>query len=103
MLTVKDLEQMEPHEQFLKGILTGKLVNCSPDISDSRLTVFVAVRGGIADWAIYTRYIEAKDMGRWKIEDLFEDTARHGEKLWTESAIRWLVPCTDEAWKRYRF
>jgi len=54
---------------------------------------WVAVRGGIADWAIYCHFSDKN----W---DWIRDS---GDKVTMENHIRKLVPCTDEAFKRYRY
>jgi len=53
---------------------------------------WVAVKGGIDDWAIYTHL--------W--QDL-EEVARSGDKVTFEGNIRSLVPCTDEVFALYRY
>lgn len=53
---------------------------------------WIAVRGDIHDWALY--YHEA-EMPLSYVRD-------HGDKSFTESVIRKLVPCDDEAFAMYR-
>jgi len=77
-LTIDDLKAMEPGEIFAKGY-------------DNR-QLWVAVRGNHWDWAIYA---SDEDMS-------WDDISRRGEKIYNESAIRSLVPCSEEAWKKYR-
>ena len=54
---------------------------------------WVAVRGGIHDWALYYHH-EYHTM---------EYVRDHGDKSFTKRIIRELVPCDDEAWEMYRF
>lgn len=51
-----------------------------------------AVRGGIADWAIYVVQREANK----------DYIAQHGDKVHDDNVIRSLVYCTDEAFQSYR-
>lgn len=53
---------------------------------------WVAVRGGIGDWALYYHF------ANFTTEQVMEA----GDKSFTEAVIRELVPCTDEAFKMYR-
>lgn len=56
--------------------------------------LYVAVRGGIADWAIYmglASYMET------------DDVARGGDKVYDETVIRKIVPCDNDSFKRYRY
>ena len=74
-LTVKQLKDMQP------GIFASGRVACS-------LNKFIAVRGQIGDWAIYVGLRDIRD---------------HGDKVYEEKVIRELVPCTDAAFKLYRY
>jgi len=85
-LTVKQLEEMQPGI-FAKG----------QDYEDNGDTIhWVAVRGGIADWAIYYSY-ETGEVLDW---DWIKD---YGDKVVMEKDIRKLVPCTDECFALYRY
>lgn len=79
-LTLEQLKEFKPHEIFATGL--------TPDGWG-----WVAVRGGIHDWAIYV------DPSREKTP---EETARWGDKVHYEKVIREMVPCTDEAMEWYR-
>ena len=86
VLTVDVLESME-EGIFVRG------EEFIPEISPDKKLRWVAVRGGIADWAIYCHLAY----------NSFEFVHSCGDKIFDESVIRKLVPCTDEAWERYRF
>jgi hypothetical protein len=69
---------------------------------------WVAVRGGIHDWAIYhsmdanlckAEYFDSDD----HLYASFTQIANHGAKLRSETKIREFVPCTDEAFNMYRY
>ena len=83
MLTLKQLQEMEPDVLFKKGEL----------ISPNSSLRWVAVRGGIHDWAIYAG----------SITNSYEWVKRFGNKIYSEKLIRNLVPCDDEAFKMYRY
>ena len=106
MLKVSDLKEMMPHQIFLSGILMGPMVNkegLGYRIDPDEALAYVAVRGGIDDWAIYLRRIPVEDLQTKGLEHIFEYTAKVGDKVTWESHIRWLVPCEYEAYKRYRY
>ena len=54
---------------------------------------WVAVRGGIYDWCIYCHYSDKDE--NW--------IRKFGDKVYTKSHIKKLVPCDDEAFALYRF
>ena len=92
MLTLKELKEMQPGEI----IATGTANDDPQDLfmaNTNRELRWVAVRGGIYDWAIYCHFAD-KDV---------EWIRRHGDKVYMESHIKKLVPCDDEAFKMYRF
>ena len=76
-LTLQMLKDFEP------GIFAGGIYLSSR---------WVAVRGGIHDWAIY---IGTPDRTP-------EDIRSYGDKVHDETTIRKLVPCSDEAFAMYR-
>lgn len=91
MLTLEMLKEMpedtiiatgtaldEPNGLFMAN--TGKMLR------------WVAVRGGIHDWAIYCHF--AFNPVEWIL--------RFGDKVHFDSHIKKLVPCDDEAFKMYR-
>ena len=78
MLTIEDLKAMKPDTIFASGIKDGFR--------------WVAVRGGIWDWAIYYQ------IPSWSNEEI----ARNGNKIHDNQTIKMLVPCDQEAFKMYR-
>jgi len=86
MLTIEALKLMTPGFIFASGI-----------VNDPRLykeiVMWVAVRGGIYDWAIYY-HLATHDN---------DYVSRYGDKCFAEAVIRELVPCTDKAFAMYRF
>ncbi len=86
MLTKEMLEAMPLDTIFATGVTTHKGLYKEP-------VRWLAVRGGIADWAIY--YHE-EAMGIKYIRD-------HGDKCFTEDIIKKLVPCDETAFKAYRY
>lgn len=118
MLTLKQLKEMKPDTIFASGIGLKEhpWFNQAKSVSeggtlepDGRSTKvkWVAIRGGIHDWAIY----HSMD-GNFVQADYFDDPihllaskesiARRGAKLHQEEDIKKLVPCDDEAFKMYR-
>jgi hypothetical protein len=97
-LTEDDLKNLPP------GIFAyGKIENSPEGVYMARtnlgeMLIWAAVRGDIADWTIYVARV-----GNGLIEDQALATASFGDKVHTNSYIRKLVPCTDEAFKRYRY
>ena len=93
MLTVEQLEAMPPDTVFATGVILDGPTGVN--MTDSRKHLrWVAVRGqGIPDWAIYCH---------WDFHDA-EWVKRRGDKVGMEHHIRLLVPCTDEAFKKYRY
>lgn len=93
LLTDKKLDQMLPGEIINIGITTNdeQGVYMTEDRKGTEM-IWVAKRGGIGDWAIYAD---------WK-ENGAARCISNGQKVTSEANIRKLVPCTDEAYKRYR-
>ena len=91
MLTIEKLKEMA-EGTFATGVATDNPegINMANTNKDLR---WVAVRGGIHDWAIYCHW--ADKSVRW-IE-------KHGDKVNRESHIRKLVECDDEAFNMYRY
>ncbi len=93
MLNLKDLIEMPAGwiiaagscENSSKGIIVSQT-------NPGKQLVWVAVRGGSSDWAIYFD---------WRERGL-DHAVSNGNKLLFESNIRKLVPCSDEAYKKYR-
>ncbi len=77
---------MKPGTVFASGV-----------VKDERIAAveikWVAKRGGYHDWCIYYHNID-KDQGFIESQ---------GDKMFTEAAIKDLVPCDEEAWNMYRF
>ena len=87
MLDKKMLEDMPPHTIFATG-----------EIQDDRLVRdiplrWIAIRGGIYDWAIYYHHSNMS----------LDTIAQSGDKCFTKEVIKELVPCDDEAYELYRF
>jgi len=81
-LTLDELKEMKPGI-FADGIgLDGQ--------NEIR---WVAVRGGIHDWAIYYGRL---NQGK-------EEIKSYGDKLFSEDKIKGFVPCDEEAFKMYRY
>ena len=110
MLTIKKLKAIKPGI-FAKG--SGKIehpwFNQAKNIDKNNETTvnWVAVRGGIHDWAIYhsldanfepADYLDGSE--HLKITD--EQIARSGAKLHNEEKIKELVPCDKESFEMYR-
>ena len=85
-LTFAQLKQMDPFTIFATG--TGTY----PEVENVPIR-WVAVRGGIHDWCIY--YLEE--------DEITDNIKSHGHKIFTKEVIKRLVPCTEEAFKMYRY
>jgi len=86
MLTVEILKNMT------SGQIIGTGTGTYPELH-SRPVRWVAVRGrGFWDWAIYY-HLENNSV---------EFVRQQGDKCQTESVIKRLVPCDDEAYEMYR-
>lgn len=91
ILTLEKLKKMKPDTHFVfKAGTNGK-----------RTFMYVAVRGGIHDWAIYTSLNAIPMVDFWAGDA--EGIHRCGEKVVDRELIKKLVPCDDEAFKMYRF
>lgn len=91
MLTLEQLKSMPPQTIFA----TGTIID-SPDglnmTNSYKMLRWVAVRGGIWDWAIYAHYEGFPE----------EFIAAHGSKVHRDHHIKTLVPCNKEAFDMYR-
>lgn len=87
MLDRKMLKDMPPGTIFATG------EGLYPRLHREIPTKWVAVRGGIDDWAIYY----GKDT------DTIQHIRDYGNKVTMKDTIKELVPCDDEAFKRYRY
>jgi len=86
MLTKEMLEAMPEDTVFATGITMNEGLYKEP-------VRWVAVRGGIADWAIYYH----------KERNSVQYVRECGDKCFTKEIIKDLVPCDDEAFKLYRY
>jgi len=85
-LTYEKLEKMKPCETIATG--TGTY----PEVINEEIR-WVAVRGGgCPDWAIY--YLRP--------DETVNHIKQEGDKMFTESVIKRLVPCDEKAWGMYR-
>jgi len=91
MLTVEKLKAMGPRTIFVHGA----------DEMDGRTFMWVAIRGGMHDWAIYTTLNSVPMVDFWVADK--KGIADHGQKLCSPTKIKELVPCDDEAFKMYRY
>ncbi len=91
MLTIKDLQDMEPGAIIDSGVTIDNRTGINMSGSD-RVLRWVAVRGNIHDWAIYVLFAE---------EDEYT-VRRQGDKVIGKENIQRLVPCDDEAYRMYR-
>ena len=120
MLTIEKLKAMEPHTIFAKG----ETVILHPWFNNTKVTnlnekgepeeggryckvKWVAIRGGIHDWAIYhsldanlekANYLD----GFSHLERSWEDIADHGAKLRSLEKLKELVDPDEEALGMYR-
>lgn len=82
MLTIKNLKEMKP------GIFSSGIG--MDGLNEIR---WVAVRGGMHDWAIYYGHLNKSEY----------DIKSYGDKITGEENIKRLVPCDEEAFKMYRY
>lgn len=89
-ITIADLKAMPPNTIFAQGeAIDGPLgINI---MGSGKMLRWVAVRGGIWDWAIYAG---------WTMP--YEQVAKTGDKVHDMATIRRLVPCDKEAQEMYR-
>jgi len=110
MLTLNKLKEMKPGI-FATG--QGKIIhpwfNNAKNIDKNKETIvnWVAVRGGIHDWAIYhsmNANLEPANYfdGSTHLEASNERISRAGAKLRPENKIREFVPCDDKAFSMYK-
>jgi len=106
-LTLEQLKEM-PEGIFAKGEFIDGPEGCN--IANTGKTVrWVAVRGYIHDWCIYSQnpyYIddfspEVLAVGYSGVWD-WEKIKNEGDKIHSEENIKKLVPCDDEAFSIYR-
>ena len=91
MLTLKKLKEMKSGTIFAKGEIIDSPYGINM-ANTSKLLKWVAVRGGIHDWAIYCHL--ALNSYEW--------IRSQGNKVHSEENIKKLVPCDEEAFNMYR-
>lgn len=107
MLTCRMLKEMKP------GIFdNGFFIDDSHDVNmagTGKVVPWVAVRGDIDDWAIYSQnphYVHSTDpdviaiygFGDWPLSRI----ADYGDKIHNMDSVMKLVPFDEEAGKKYR-
>lgn len=85
ILTLQKLKDMKP------GAIIRVGVGLYPEFHET-IIKWVAKCGGVYDWAIYYASPEME----------VEYVTSYGDKVHTESMIRQFVPCTNEAFDKYR-
>lgn len=90
-ITLQQLKDTKPNTIFATGETS---VEDYWDASKEMQIKWVAVRGGIHDWAIYYQKAE-EDWTDERIRDM-------GEKMHNPASIKKCVPCDDEAFEMYR-
>ena len=86
------LKEMPPNTIFATGV-SMDLPEQLFIANTGRELRWIAIRGGVDDWAIYTHFSD-RDINWIK---------RFGDKVMSPEYIRMLVPCDNEAFKRYRY
>lgn len=107
-LTLQKLKELPPGI-FAKGEILDGPTGCNV-ANTGKMMRWVAVRGDIHDWAIYTQnphYINSEDpevvaVGYGGVWD-WEKIRREGDKISMAHHIHRLVQCDDEAFKMYRY
>jgi len=92
MLTLQKLKGMMPDTIFATGLAVDSPEGLNMTNSGKELR-WVAVRGRICDWAIYTHFAE----------HALEWIKAHGDKVFSENHIRKFVPCNNESFQMYRY
>lgn len=94
MLTLKQLQAMPEGTIFAIGTaIDDDSVNGLFMGNTKQRVRWVAVRGGIDDWAIYCHFAEKS----------LDWIKKHGDKICDEIDIKRCVPCDKEAFGQYRF
>jgi hypothetical protein len=117
-LTVEELEAMEYDTVFQWGetLIEHPWFNDAKSVDEggnlekdgrSVKVKYVVLRGGIADFKIYHSLdanLEPSDYlgGTTHLQASYERVLRAGSGVHNEELIRKIVPCTDEAFARYR-
>lgn len=93
MLTLDLLKSMEPDSIISWGIIPNHPEGLyMTDSNIGKELIWVAKRGGYHDWAIYTHWAEKG----------IDYVLTNGDKVTTDSNIKKLVPCDEEALRMYR-
>ncbi len=92
ILTVKRLKAMDPGEKFATGTIIDNPMGINIANTGEMLR-WVAVRGGIHDWAIY--------VGKEALP--VDSVASYGDKIRNEASIKKLVEADEEALEMYRY
>jgi len=92
ILTLEQLKAMPPDTIFATGTAMDNKNGLFMANTNKELR-WVAVRGGIWDWAIYCHFADKT----------IEWISNWGDKVIMENNIRKLVPCDDEAFQMYRY
>lgn len=92
MLDIETLNIIPENTIFGTGIVLDNPKGININNSNKELR-WVAIKGyGYNDWCIYAHLSENN----------MTEVKRNGNKVYFESNIRKLVPCTDEVFKKYR-
>lgn len=87
MLTIDKLKEIKPNSIFARGVVYEPKLYKEDEIK------WVAVRGGIHDWAIYYHHADMSD----------EYVKYYGDKVFSKDVIKSLVPCDKMAFSMYRY
>ena len=103
-LTIETLKAMESSKIFATGLEEIP----HPWYTGSIIVRWVAIRGGIHDWAIYhslsTNLYHDREVDGCEchLRSSEESIASHGAKLHDMEMVQKLVPCDEEALRMYR-
>ena len=91
MITLEELKEMEPNTIFADGLAVDSPIGINMTNSGQNLR-WIAIRGGIWDWAIYCHTADKS----------LEWIKKSGDKVHNENTVKKLVPCDKEAFEMYR-
>ena len=95
MLTLEKLKKMKPSTRFGQGYIEDSPAGIN--MANTGKTIkWVAVRGDIHDWAIYSD-------NPYSPQNSFQSVAELGDKVGSVENIKKLVPCDDEAFEMYSY
>ena len=92
MLTLEMLKSMPADTIFATGVLSDS-EDCLFMTGSGKELRWVAVRGGIDDWCVYTLFADKS----------VEEIRRFGDKVHDKRNIQRCVVCDEEAFLRYRY